>query len=247
MGGLFMFFAVSGCRPCLAPKTCLRFATGLTNRAPLRTAQAWGFRGVRSWRPSDRYSSCASRCRVHSTVPRDVVLFEHDRTSFFRLLSGFCAGQLLFWTYLAHFAYTGLRDTRNGIKRVPPGDRGVSVFGVSLGSNIWRYSFTVGCLAVGAAIVGFSILFCHRSVSRVILHQGGTMVTLTMQSPLGADKARCIKLPLAHVACHAHRLESPSFIPLRVKGHRLYFLLDKEGKLNNPKLFDVTVGAYRPL
>ena len=45
--------------------------------------------------------------RFHSTssaVAKDVVLFVHDRTRFVRLLSYFCAGQLLFWTYLAHFA-----------------------------------------------------------------------------------------------------------------------------------------------
>ncbi|XP_018584498.1 transmembrane protein 223 [Scleropages formosus] len=253
MGGLYVFFTVSACRPlALALATTRSFvrlapaAAGLSNWAPLRTA------GIHSWRQCNASSrgghvlrsGAACRRRVHSAVSRDVVLFEHDRTAFFRLLSGFCGGQLLFWTYLAHFAYTELRDRRRGASA---GERGVSVFGVSLGSSAWRYGFTVGCLAVGAAIVGFGVLFCRRSVSRVILHQGGTTVTLTMQSPLGTDKARRIKLPLTHVACHAHRLESPSFIPLRVKGHRLYFLLDKEGKLNNPKLFDITVGAYRPL
>ncbi|KAJ8372272.1 hypothetical protein AAFF_G00291270 [Aldrovandia affinis] len=97
-----------------------------------------------------------------------------------------------------------------------------------------------------AAIPGLAALFCRRSVSRVILHKGGGKVTVATQSPLGADRARRLTVPLAHVACHAHRHESPTFIPLRVKGHRFYFLMDTEGTLNNTKLFDVTVGAYRP-
>ena len=71
------------------------------------------------------------------------------------------------------------------------------------------------------------------------------MVTVTTQSPLGADRGRLMTVPLSSVTCHAHRQESPSFIPLRVKDHKFYFLLDKEGTLNNPKLFDITVGAYR--
>lgn len=95
-------------------------------------------------------------------------------------------------------------------------------------------------------IVGLGVLFSRRSVSSVILHKGGGMVTVSTQSPLGTSKARSLTIPLSQVACHAHRHESPSFIPLKVSGHKFYFLLDKEGKINNAKLFDVTVGAYRP-
>lgn len=183
----------------------------------------------------------------------DVTLFQHDRTRFFRLLSVFCGGQFLFWTYLAHFAYTGLRDTsgatEKGKDKVPhtTGLAGMWSFEMNLGSSGWRYGFTLGCLAVGGGIVGLGVLFSRRSVSRVILHQGGRMVTVCTQSPLGPGRGRRITVPLSQVACHAHRLEPPSFIPLRVKGHKFYFLLDKEGTLNNVKLFDITVGAYRPV
>ncbi|XP_071386505.1 transmembrane protein 223 [Centroberyx affinis] len=188
-----------------------------------------------------------------STQPvKDVTLFRHDRTRFFQLLAVFCGGQFLFWTYLAHFAYTGLRDTGGATEQ---GKGGVSTTGLAgawsfemnLGSNAWRYGFTLGCLAVGGGIVGLGLLFCRRSVSQVILHKGGRMVTVSTQSPLGPDRGRRITVPLSQVACHAHRQESPSFIPLRLKGHKFYFLLDKEGTLNNAKLFDITVGAYRPV
>ncbi|KAM6969995.1 transmembrane protein 223 [Aplochiton taeniatus] len=183
-------------------------------------------------------------------ILKDVILFEHDRTTFFRLLAIFCAGQLLFWTYLAHFAYTGLKDTRESVshtrKVATTGLAGLWSFEMNLGSNTWRYGFTVTCLAIGAGIVGLGVLFCGRSVSQVVLHKGGRMVTLSTQSPIGPDKGRRITIPLSQVACYAHRQESPTFIPLRVKGYKFYFLLDKEGTLNNAKLFDVTVGAYRP-
>uniref|UniRef100_A0A3P9H984 Transmembrane protein 223 n=1 Tax=Oryzias latipes TaxID=8090 RepID=A0A3P9H984_ORYLA len=184
---------------------------------------------------------------------KDVTLFEHDRTHFFRLLSVFCGGQFVFWTYLAQFAYTGLRDT--GAEKAkqstkPPtttGLAGMWSFEMNLGSNAWRYGFTLGCLAIGGGIVGLGAVFCRRSVFKVILHEGGKMVTVWTQSPLGPGRGRRITVPLSQVACHAHRQESTSFIPLRVKGHKFYFLLDKEGAIKNARLFDVTVGAYRPI
>uniref|UniRef100_UPI0037E76A5F transmembrane protein 223 n=1 Tax=Semicossyphus pulcher TaxID=241346 RepID=UPI0037E76A5F len=193
----------------------------------------------------------ARRTFCSSAQPsRDVTLFEHDRTSFFRLLSVFCGGQFLFWTYLGHFAYTGLRDTGGATEKrtktaTTTGLAGMWSFEMNLGSNTWRYGFTVGCLAIGVGIAGLGVLFCRRSVSQVVLHQGGRMVTVSTQSPLGPGRGRRITVPLSQVACHAHRQESPSFIPLKVKGHNFYFLLDKEGTVNNARLFDITVGAYR--
>lgn len=184
---------------------------------------------------------------------KDVTLFEHDRTRFFRLLAVFCGGQFLFWTYLGHFAYNGLRDTaassgKNKDKATTTtGLAGVWSFEMNLGSNTWRFGFTLGCLAIGAGIVGLGVLFCLRSVSQVVLHQGGKMVTVSTQSPLGAGRGRRITVPLSEVACFAHRQEASSFIPLRIKGHRFYYLLDKEGTVNNARLFDITVGAYRPV
>ncbi|XP_041806343.1 transmembrane protein 223 [Chelmon rostratus] len=186
---------------------------------------------------------------------RDVTLFEHDRTRFFRLMSLFCGGQFLFWTYLGHFAFTGLRDTRastekakaNAPTTTTTGLAGMWSFEMNLGSNTWRYGFTLGCLSIGAGIIGLGLLFCRRSVSQVVLHKGGRMVTVSTQSPLGPGRRRRITVPLSQVACHAHRHESPSFIPLRIKGHKFYFLLDKEGVVNNVRLFDITVGAYRPV
>ncbi|CAG5865448.1 unnamed protein product [Menidia menidia] len=162
-----------------------------------------------------------------STNPtKDVTLFEHDRTGFFRLLSIFCGGQFVFWTYLAHFAFTGLKETpgskdksKDKVPTTTTGLAGLWSFEMNLGSNTW---------------------------SKVVLHKGGRMVTVCTQSPLGPEHGRNMTVPLSQVACHAHRQESPSFIPLRVKGHKFYFLLDKEGTVNNARLFDITVGAYRP-
>uniref|UniRef100_A0A8P4G1J1 Transmembrane protein 223 n=1 Tax=Dicentrarchus labrax TaxID=13489 RepID=A0A8P4G1J1_DICLA len=229
----------------------------MTGRSACRSLSQTASRSAHTSPPS--IAAAAGRGLCTSARPsRDVTLFEHDRTRFFRLLSVFCGGQLLFWTYLGHFAFTGLRDTGGATEKgkaraTPPttttttGLAGIWSFEMNLGSNTWRYGFSLGCLAVGAGIVGLGLLFCRRSVHQVVLHQGGRMVTVSTQSPLGAGRGRRMTVPLSQVACHAHRHESPSFIPLRVKGHKFYFLLDKEGTINNTRLFDITVGAYRPV
>lgn len=199
------------------------------------------FSGLFLHQLSGRRGLCTS-----AQISKDVTLFVHDRTRFFRLLSIFCGGQVFFWTYLAHFAYTELRNTRKP-KAAPTvtGLAGMWSFEMNLGSNTWRYGFTLGCLVIAAGIVGLGALFSLRSVSKVVLHRGGKMVTVCTQSPLGLERGHRITVPLSQVACYAHRRESPSFIPLRVKGHKFYFLLDKDGTVTNAKLFDTTVGAYR--
>ncbi|XP_023272425.1 transmembrane protein 223 [Seriola lalandi dorsalis] len=232
-------------------------SSGLSNRVTCVSGLCSRIFVLTSRRGAVHRQLSARRSLSTSTQPsKDVTLFEHDRTRFFRLLSVFCGGQFLFWTYMAHFAYTELRNTRGatdtGKAKVSTtttttGLAGMWSFEMNLGSNTWRYGFTLGCLAIGAGIVGLGILFCRRSVSQVVLHQGGRMVTVCTQSPLGPSRGQRITVPLSEVACHAHRHESPSFIPLRVKGHKFYYLLDKEGTLNNARLFDITVGAYRPV
>lgn len=218
----------------------------LTQTSSFKTAPARLYSqlfGVVKWQRAGQ-----GLCTSTQQLSKDVTLFSHDRTHFFRLLSVFCGGQFLFWTYLAQFAYTGLRDTKSKEKTEATkttGLAGMWSFEMNLGYSAWRYGFTAGCVAIGAGIVGLGFLFCRRSVNQIILHQGGKMVTVCTQSPLGPGKGHKITVPLSQVACYAHRQESSTFIPLRVKGHKFYFLMDKEGTVTNAKLFDVTVGAYR--
>ncbi|KAM4721501.1 transmembrane protein 223 [Rhinophrynus dorsalis] len=174
-------------------------------------------------------------------VPRDVVLFEHKRPRFFRLLGLFCGAQAGFWAYLAHFGFTSLRDTRqqqnNGQE-----EQGA---GRNLGSPLWRAGFTLSCLTVGSLIMAAGLLFSRRSVSAITLHGGGDRVTITTAGFFGTGSS--FSVPLRHISCMAHRSEVPAMIPLKVKGRPLYFLMDKQGHVSNSKLFDVTVGAYRKL
>ncbi|KAM4018240.1 transmembrane protein 223 [Anomaloglossus baeobatrachus] len=174
-------------------------------------------------------------------VPRDVLLFQHPRPRFFRLLGVFCAAQAGFWAYLAHFGYTSLRD----VKLNDPGEETEVKGGRNMGSPLWRTIFTVSCLSVGSLVVTAGLLFSRRSVNAVTLHAGGDRVTIVTAGVFGLGSS--FTIPLRHVSSMAHRSEVPAMIPLKVKGRPLYYLLDKQGQVTNAKLFDLTVGAYRTL
>lgn len=169
------------------------------------------------------------------TPPRDVLLFEHERSRFFAVLGMFCAGQSLFWASLAWAALTGPAAPAESA------DRGRR----DLRSALWRYGLAVGCGAVGTLVLGAGLLFSVRSVRSVLLLAGGKEVTLTTHAPFGLGAH--FTVPLNQVSCMAHRGEVPAMLPLKVKGRRFYFLLDKAGHFPNAKLFDNTVGAYRSL
>ncbi|NXQ42743.1 TM223 protein, partial [Catharus fuscescens] len=171
-----------------------------------------------------------------AAVSRDVVLFQHDRSRFFRLVGLFCAGQGLFWTYLAHFAFTSLRPT----PAPGPGPDDP----LRPRDNKWRFGFTASCLTVGSLVVAAGWLLPLRSVRRVTLLRGGTEVTIGTHGPLGFGH-RSLTVPLRDVSGRAHRAEVAAAIPIKVRGRPFFFLLDKGGQLSDPRLFDVTVGAFR--
>uniref|UniRef100_H3ABZ8 Transmembrane protein 223 n=2 Tax=Latimeria chalumnae TaxID=7897 RepID=H3ABZ8_LATCH len=186
---------------------------------------------------------------MSSAVSQDVLLFQHQKKVFFRLLGFFCVGQFVFWTYLAHFAFTSLKDI--GYKdTVIVGEEGKKLpklggVSLNLGSNKWRYGFTVSCLTVGWVILAAGFIFSRRSVHKVLLHRGGQQVTFSTYYPFGTTSS--FTVPLREISCMAHRGEVPSMIPVKIKGRPFYFLLDKQGQIYNAKLFDITVGTYRKL
>lgn len=122
----------------------------------LNASKLWTRSGKQHGRWSDPVNNESRRglstFSTNTAVAKDVILFEHDRTRFFRFLSFFCGGQFFFWTYLAHFAFTGLRDTKGGArepKKVRTELGGWFSFDMNLGSNAWRFGFTTGCLTIG--------------------------------------------------------------------------------------------------
>lgn len=177
------------------------------------------------------------RSLYSATPPRDVLLFQHERGRFFTILGLFCAGQGVFWASLSVAVFSR--------PPVPAQPRDAAPSRWDLRSALWRYGLAVGCGAIGTLVLAAGLLFSLRSVRSVMLRAGGQQVTLTTHAPFGWGAH--ITVPLNQVSCMAHRGEVPAVLPLKVKGRRFYFLLDKAGHFPNTQLFDNTVGAYRSL
>ncbi|XP_038603307.1 transmembrane protein 223-like [Tachyglossus aculeatus] len=177
----------------------------------------------------------------------DVLLFEHDRGRFLGFLGLSCAAQGVFWMSLAAAALAGPQSPA----RSPPSgseaeaEVAPALRGPARGSALWRHGLALTCAAIGSLVLTAELLFSHRSVCSVLLRAGGQRVTITTHAPfsLGAE----FTVLLRHMSCLAHRGEVPAVLPLKVKGQRFYFLLDKAGRFPNLRLFEVTVGAYRRL
>ncbi|NXB06788.1 TM223 protein, partial [Cnemophilus loriae] len=162
-----------------------------------------------------------------AAVSRDVVLFQHDRSRFFRLVGLFCAGQGLFWAYLAHFAFTTLRPA--------PGPAPGPDEPLRPRDNKWRFGFTASCLTVGTGGAGPASERARGGGSGIGVGPG----------PPRVGGGRTLTVPLRDVSGRAHRTEVAAAIPIKVRGRPFFFLLDKGGQLSDPRLFDVTVGAFR--
>ncbi|XP_041325429.1 transmembrane protein 223 isoform X2 [Pyrgilauda ruficollis] len=164
----------------------------------------------------------AARAALDAAVAaasRDVVLYEHDRSRFFRLVGLFCAGQGLLWAYLARFAFTALRP-------VPAPGAGTDD-PLRPRDNKWRFGFTASCLTVGTPghrgdITGTPGQLREPSASRGQWgHHGDT------GTPGG------------------HHRDSSGSLPLvgTVRGQR-GDITGTPGQLRERRLFDVTVGVF---
>ncbi|XP_032872787.1 transmembrane protein 223 [Amblyraja radiata] len=212
--------------------------------ATIPGARDWGNVALGRSTPAQVRGVCGGGGGGVGSPPGDLLLYRYHRPAFARLLALFCGTQALFWTYLAHLAFTSLRDTepRGGRAEGAPKTADTSL---NMGSNSWRYGFTLSCLTVGSSILAAGLAFSRRSVCAVWLHQGGRDVSISTHGLLGGT--RTFRAPLRHLSCVAHRAHTTSFLPLRVRGHRLYYLLDARGQFLRTDVFDVTVGAYRKL
>lgn len=162
---------------------------------------------------------------VNLNVPRDVVIFERNDGRLPRLLALFACAQAVFWAYLAHFSFGALTSS----------------------SELWRYGFSMFCLTVGVMIVLGSLLFSSRYVQRVVLLRGGRALTFRTAAPLlgPLGPARAFEVAVDSVSCPIAVSSATALLPVRVRGRRFYYLIDKHGSVPNRSLFNATLGTFR--
>lgn len=124
---------------------------------------------------------------------------------------------------------------------------------------------SINCL--GPVIAGVIVFVIIRSVKYVILRKGGQDVTLVTYHPYKKEVVNTVPLDKVsrildetlqkvekNIKCMLKILQVSSltsrdglkaYIPIKIKGKKWNYLLDKNGHFVNPDLFDDTVGVKR--
>ncbi|XP_071451153.1 transmembrane protein 223 [Hetaerina americana] len=178
---------------------------------------------------------------VNTKVSKDVILFKYENPRFFRILNAFALCQFFFWSYLSHFCFTKLRDApvERNAEDQPFWRR------INLGENKFKNSLAVFCFIIGYGILSASWMFTLKSVRFLILRKGGKSVSFVTYGPLGTN--RILTVGLENVSAAESRNSARVQLPIKVKGHLMYYMLDMRGEFKNARLFDSTAGLKRLL
>ncbi|XP_022909941.1 transmembrane protein 223 [Onthophagus taurus] len=177
---------------------------------------------------------------VNTNVIKDVILYKYENPRFFVYLNVFAITQFGFWGYLSHFAYTTLRDAPVEVTQETSWWRKIN-----LGENKYRNSLAVLSFIIGYGILTVSWMFTLRSVRYLVLRKGGGECTFVTYTPFG--KNRMVTVPLSDMSSVQTRSTATTQLPIKVKNHNFYYILDMKGEFKNPTLFDYTAGLKRTL
>lgn len=93
-------------------------------------------------------SDFAATMNANTNVAKDVIIYKYENPRFFKYMNIFAYCQFVFWSYLAHFAYTELRDTP--VDEATRSDDTISWWQkMNLGEDRYRIGMTAFSLGVG--------------------------------------------------------------------------------------------------
>lgn len=180
--------------------------------------------------------------RLGSVIKNDVTVFTYTNRRFFLLISLFGGMQLLFWLNLASFTMSDPTPEILGKANAKLQKGYSSWMGKFYAEN--RRKIGVTFLIVGCSIFFYSVIYPMRSVSCLTLLRGGKRLGVTTYSYLG--RTRYFAVPLDDVSCKRSRIASPTYVAMKLRGHRMYYLLDsRDGQFHQPELFDYVIGLNR--
>lgn len=96
---------------------------------------------------------------------------------------------------------------------------------------------------VGYGILAMAWMYTLRSIRFLVLRKGSAQVSLVTYTPFGRN--RIIDVPLHCLSAQDSRQTAKVLLPLKVKGSRLYHIMDMRGTFLNKDLYDRTIGIKR--
>ncbi|XP_066148388.1 transmembrane protein 223 [Euwallacea fornicatus] len=193
--------------------------------------------GQQVWINSSKFTTQRS-LDVKTNVIKDVILYKSNNDRFFKVVNWFGVSQFCFWSYLSMTAFQTLKDIP-----VSPDSKDIWWRKINFGDSKWKNSLTIISFVIGWGILSVTWIYTLRAVKYLILRKGGQQATIITYAPFG--KNRMFTLDLQCISATQARSAALSFIPLKVKGHWFYYMIDMNGEFKNALLFDNTAGLKR--
>lgn len=171
---------------------------------------------------------------VNTNVRNNVLLFKYENSGYFLGLKLFSIGWLCSSALLAYYTYTPQ------FKLIWSDDLSWIGFFKKTGGRIIYFIFAV---IAGPAVIATLHFSTKRFIKYIILHKGGKNVSIITHHLYNNE--RLITVPVEKVRSTIARCDIHTYLPLRIRGNRFYYLLDSKGRFLNGKLFDNTIGVAR--
>lgn len=99
------------------------------------------------------------------------------------------------------------------------------------------------CLSAAYVVLFVSWTFILRSVRYLIYAKDGKRVSLVTYTPFG--KNRILTVPINCIGAAESRQTATTFLPLKVKNTKFYYILDMKGEFKNKTIYDREIGLRR--
>jgi uncharacterized SAM-binding protein YcdF (DUF218 family) len=190
-------------------------------------------------------------------VVRDMSIYRNDNWWSMWRVQGAAIVNFFIWIYLVTFAVYYLR-TRSYSENV---DEKLKKMKDGQPKTLWekmisfeaKHRWTLGsfCALVGVGGVSLIGLYATKSVNQIVIRPkiGSNIPNVKLQtySFLPSTHVGTLEVPLSHISCVIPRNSQSRFVTIKVKGRKLYYLIDKDGTFLNPYIFDRTIGLSRNL
>ncbi|KAL4238925.1 hypothetical protein ACF0H5_003632 [Mactra antiquata] len=114
---------------------------------------------------------------------------------------------------------------------------------VNFGSDSVRLTASVSLAIFGVLSLVFFMFYPTRIVREITVLKGGEKILFETYRPFGYTKAK--EIPLRDISAQWGPKQVKDYLPIRLKGKRLHYLISVEGKFPDRKLFDDTIGRNR--
>ncbi|XP_050542687.1 transmembrane protein 223 [Daktulosphaira vitifoliae] len=177
---------------------------------------------------------------MDTNVPKDVLLFKSSNDRTYKMISIFAVIQFGFWLTVADSYYAILNrnvNDKNETRSVVWMDK------LKAKGKLVTIGIPIGCVCMGLILIAICGVYTVKSIKMLVLCKGGKHLSITSFGPF--NKNIITTIPLDRVSCSIGRNASNQTIPLKVQGKWFHYTLDKNGRIYNPQLFDITAGLKR--